>query len=351
MNPSADGQTVAVVVVTYESAGHVGAVLRAADQQLRDGDEIVVVDNASTDASVEVAREASPRARVLEQSANLGFAAGCNAGAAASSAALLLFLNPDAMPAPGCVDALRSAAGARPGWGAWQALVTLPGGHAINTSGGVTHFLGMGWAGDCGEPIEAAPRTLTETAFPSGAALCVRREAWELVGGFDDRYFMYGEDLDLGLRMWLSGRGVGVVPDARVEHDYEFAKGNRKWFFLERNRWWTILSDYPTGLLVVVLPALLCAELALLVVAARDGWLRSKLRAQLAVVGELPQILARRRSVQSTRTLSGGELAERLSAGVDNPYLGGLARARVLVALQRGYWRFAKSLLTMLERP
>ena len=301
------------MVVTYESARHVGALLRTLGEQLREDDEVVVVDNASADGSAGVAREAAPQARVLEEPANVGFAGGCNVGAAASSAPLLLFLNPDAVPAPGCIDALRAAAAAQPGWGAWQALVTMDEGRRINTSGGVTHFLGMGWAGSCGEPIGAAPRGPTEVHFASGAALCVRREAWDRVGGFNTRYFMYVEDLDLGLRMWLSGQpGVGVVPAASVEHDYEFVKGARKWFLLNRNRLWTVLSDYPPGLLLLLLPALLASEAALLVVAARGGWLRAKLRSQAAIVRELPQILVRRREVQARRTVGSAALAKRL---------------------------------------
>ena len=66
---------------------------------------------------------------------------------------------------------------------------------------------------------------------------------------------------------------MGIAPAARVEHDYDFEKGGRKWFLLERNRWWTIVSDYPAALLALLAPALLAAELGLLVVAARGGWL------------------------------------------------------------------------------
>jgi N-acetylglucosaminyl-diphospho-decaprenol L-rhamnosyltransferase len=287
---------------------------------------------------------------VFEQYWNLGFAGACNVGAAASRAPLLLFLNPDAEPAAGCVDALRRAAGERPDWGAWQALVTMHHGREINSSGGVIHFLGMGWADSCGEPAEVAPNGPSEVSFASGAALVVRRDAWERIGGFDERYFMYGEDLDLGLRMWLSGHRVGMVPSARVEHDYEFAKGERKWMLLERNRWWTVLSDYPSGLLVPLLPALLAAEAALLLIAARGGWLRAKLRAQATVARELPEILARRREVQARRIAGAAQVAERLSSGLDNPYLGGAARIRVLAALQRGYWAGVCALLRLAAR-
>ena len=88
---------------------------------------------------------------------------------------------------------------------------------------------------------------------------------------------MYGEDLDLSLRLRLAGWGVGVVPAARVEHDYEFAKGDYKWFHLERNRWWTVLARLSRRRCWrCVAPALLAFELALLAVAARGGWLRAE---------------------------------------------------------------------------
>jgi N-acetylglucosaminyl-diphospho-decaprenol L-rhamnosyltransferase len=203
----------------------------------------------------------------------------------------------------------------------------------------------MGWAGRCGQPLAAGPSQPAEVTFASGAALVVRREAWQQLGGFDRRYFMYGEDLDFGLRLWLSGWRVGVVPAARVEHAYEFAKGGRKWFLLERNRWWTVIGDYPAPLLLLVLPPLLAAEPALLGLAGQGGWLRDKLRAQGAVLRELPRIVARRRKVQAQRRISAGEFARRLTADLDSPYLAGAARLPLLPALQRAYWRLILGVL------
>src|SRR3954452_6473649 len=224
----------ATVVVAYNSEAELPATLAALRVQLEPGDELVVADNASLDDSAAVARAGA--ARVIEMDRNAGFAAGCRAGAEATRAPLLFFCNPDARPEPGALEALRAVAGEQPRWGAWQALVTLPGGREVDTAGGVTHWLGMGWAGRYGEPVtDGAPR---QVFFASGAALVVRREAWEATGGFDPAYFMYGEDLDLALRLRLAGWGVGVIPAARVEHAYEFTKGNYKWFLLERNRWW-----------------------------------------------------------------------------------------------------------------
>jgi N-acetylglucosaminyl-diphospho-decaprenol L-rhamnosyltransferase len=339
------GPALAVVIVAYNNAAQIPETLAQVSNQLRDGDELVVVDNASVDGTGRVVDAATPRVRVLAQAHNCGFAAGCNIGAAATSAPLLFFLNPDARLAPGCVEALRRTACERPSWGAWQALVTMAGGSRINTAGNVTHFLGMGWAGRCGEPLSQAPRHRIEVDFASGAALVVRRQAWRQVRGFDERYFMYGEDLDLALRLWSTGWGVGLEPDARVEHDYGFVKGGRKWFLLERNRWWTVLSDYPAALLVLLLPALLAAEIALVAIAARGGWLRAKLRSQAAVLRELPAILQRRREVQAKRTASPSGFALHLSASLENPFLGGVARVRLVAGLQRAYWSGVRALV------
>src|ERR671932_2272297 len=143
---------VAVVVVCHDSAGDLAATLPALTPQLGPADELVVVDNASRDGTASVARELAPGATVIETGANLGFAGGCHAGAPACTAPLLLFLNPDAVPAPGCIEALAACAERRPGWGAWQALVTMDGGRLVNTAGNEVHFLGFGWAGRCGEP-------------------------------------------------------------------------------------------------------------------------------------------------------------------------------------------------------
>src|SRR4051794_33181304 len=223
----------ATVIVAYDSESELPETLAALRAQIAPGDELVVVDNASSDRSAAVARAAGARVIPLER--NVGFAGGCRAGADATGAPLLFFCNPDAQPAAGALDALRAAAAAEPSWGAWQALVTLPGGREVNTSGGVTHWLGLGWAGEHGRLVSDVDAALREVSFASGAALAVRRDAWEAVGGFDDAYFMYGEDVDLSLRLRLAGWGVGITPAARVEHAYDFAKGSYKWFLLERN--------------------------------------------------------------------------------------------------------------------
>jgi GT2 family glycosyltransferase len=325
----------AVVVVTHDSTPALSTTLGALEPQLREDDELVVVDCGSSDDPAAVL---PPRARFVALGENRGFAGGAVVGAAETSAPLLLFLNPDCVPAPGCLDAIREAPA---GWGAWQALVLLPGGERVNTRGNVVHFLGFGWAGGHDEPVAAVPPAPAEVGFASGAALAVRRAAWDEVGGFEPAFFMYGEDLDVSLRLRLAGWRVGIVPAARVEHDYEFAKGDYKWFHLERNRWWILLGTYPGALLALLAPALLASELALLAVAGRGGWLGAKLRAQWAVLRTLPMALRRRRAIQA-RGSDRARFVAGLSSSLDSPFLPQVA---ALGALQDGYWRLVRGAL------
>ncbi len=330
----------ALVIVAYNCAADLPALADSLSGALRDEDEAVVVDNASSDGTAARARELG--LRVIEAGSNLGFGGGCRLGASATTAPLLFFLNPDARLESGALDVLGAVAEARPDWGAWQPAVMLPDGR-INSAGGVAHYLGLGWAGKCGQPASTLPDTPYEAAFASGAALVIRRDVWEELGGFDDSYFLYGEDLELGLRLWLAGRGVGVEPRARVVHDYEFEKGNGKWFLLERNRWRTLIALYPAPLLALFAPALAMTEAALLLVSARDGWLTAKLRADLSVLFGLRRALRRRATLRPSRRLDAAAFAAVLDSSLDSPYIGGLPRT--LVAAQAAYLKAARLLL------
>jgi GT2 family glycosyltransferase len=287
---------------------------------------------------------------VIRNTANIGFAGAANQGAARASGELLLFLNPDATPAPGMADAIRAPLLDGRGWAAWMGLVTQDDGRLINTSGGVVHFTGVAWAGESGVPVADAPRGPREVAFASGACLAVRREAWDAVGGFAERFFMYHEDVDLSLRLRLAGGSVGIEPSARVDHDYEFAKSAAKWFHLERNRWATIVRCYPGPLLALLAPALLAGEIAIVVAALAGGWDRQKANAAAAAVRMLPALLRERRAIQRSRAISASQFATALTPDLDSSFLGPAARSQVLQLSLRIYWRAVVGALARVGR-
>ena len=326
---------VSVVIVAHDSADALRRTLPALLEELRDDDELIVVDNASSDGSAATVAELAPAARVVANTDNRGFGAAANQGADEARGELLVFLNPDARPAAGFRDGIRRPLEAGYGWAAWQALVTSGGGATVNTNGGVVHFTGLAWAGEIGE---AAPGTLhapRDVGFASGACLAVPRMEWRRLGGFAPGFFMYHEDVELALRIRLAGGRVGAEPSAAVDHDYEFAKGAMKWRMLERNRWATILRTYPGALLAALAPALLATELALLVVAVAGGWGGAKLAAWGDVARAWPRLLRERREVQAGAVIGAGAFAGGLTSSLDSPHLEQARLAQPLLSL---YW-------------
>jgi GT2 family glycosyltransferase len=255
----------------------------------------------------------------------------------------MVLLNPDARVQAGWGQAIRALWGGE--WAAWMGLVTMDGGAAINTSGGVLHFTGLGWAGQAGEPVTAAPSTVADVGFLSGACLAIPRRTWDVAGGFPAEFFMYCEDVDLSLRLRLRGGRLAVDPRAVVVHDYDFDKGLDKWRLLERNRWATIVRTYPTSLLALVLPALVATEAAIWFAAARGGWLRMKARATLEVVRAGPRLLRERHAIQATREVDTATFAAGLTDEPSSLYLGALARHPLVRGSLRLYWRVALALL------
>ncbi len=334
---------ITAIVVTHDHADAIERSLPAVLRELSAGDELLVVDNASSDGTAEAVERIAPAARLIRAGGNGGFAAGCNAGAREAGGELLVFLNPDAVVEPGFGEAIRLGAGR--GWIAWMGLVAMEGGATINTSGGIVHFTGISWSGGVGKPVGAAggPR---EVPFASGACLAIRRADYLSAEGMPEAFFLYMEDVDLSLRLRLAGGRVGVEPAAVVDHDYEFAKGPHKWRMLERNRWATLIRTFPGALLAAIAPALVLTELGLLAVAVAGGWLPQKLRAYGDTARSLRRLLAERREIQSRRAISAVEFAAFLTPDLASPYLGRAATLAPLRAGLRLYWRLVLATLS-----
>jgi hypothetical protein len=334
-------------MVTFNCREAVGRSLPPLVAELREGDELIVLDGASGDGTPDAVRELAPDAILLEPGRNLGFAAGCDEGARHASGELLLLLNPDAVVGPGFRDAIEAPLADGRGWDAWMGLVTAEGGRVINTEGGVVHFTGIAWAGGAGRPREGSthdgpPR---EVGFASGACLAIVRATWERLGGFPPQYFLYHEDVDLSLRVRLRGGRIGFEPRALVDHEYEFDKGPAKWRYMERNRWATIVRTYPGALLALLAPALAATELALLAAALGGGWWRQKLAAWFDVARWLPRLARERRAIAARREIGAAEFADGLVAELDSAYLGRAARIAPLRWALRAYWSVVRALL------
>ena len=217
---------VAVVVVTFRSREHVGrclASVRAAGVA-----EVVVVDNASGDGTADVARAADPTAVVVESPRNLGFGAGNNLGVARCASPLVLFLNPDAELQPGALAALVSALDTPAVGAAGPRTLNADGTPQLSFGPVLTlrsevrqRRLVLGVRERRPEAlaeVDALTRQASEPAWLSASCLLVRREALQAVGGFDEGFFLYEEDVDLGYRIRAAGWRLVHVPSATVLH-------------------------------------------------------------------------------------------------------------------------------------
>jgi GT2 family glycosyltransferase len=336
--------TLSVLIVAWNSREELARTLPALLPELGEGDELIIVDNDSSDGTPDAVMALAPAARIVRTGGNLGFAAGCNEGARYASGDLLVILNPDAAPRPGFGEAIRRPWLEQRGWAAWQALVANGDGKTINSAGNPIHFTGIVWAGGHGCPLADAPPA-GEVAALSGACLAIPRHTWEHLGGFPERFFLYHEDVDVSLRLRLEGGALGIEPGAIVDHDYEFGAREHKWRWLERNRWAFLIRVYPTSLLVLLAPALVLTELALIPASIAAGWGRQKLAAIGEVIRWLPRLLRERRQVQATRNVSAAEFAAWLTPDLDSPFIPAIARSTPARLLLRAYWRAVRFLL------
>lgn len=218
-------------------------------RQTRRDFEVIVVDNSAKGL---VRRSGVAGVRVLESPRNLGFGAAVNRGMEASAAPFLAVLNDDAAAHPRWLEAMLAALERRPDAGMCASQVRLFGEHRLDSAGMLLAGDGVAKQRGHGRPPEDFP-VAEEVLFPSGSAALYRRAMLDAIGGFDESFFLYCEDTDLGLRARWAGWKCLYVPDAVVEHHYSHSAGRAspvKAYFVERNRLFAVVKNFPARMLL-----------------------------------------------------------------------------------------------------
>jgi N-acetylglucosaminyl-diphospho-decaprenol L-rhamnosyltransferase len=235
--------------------------LRAQTERL----DVVVVDNGSTDASVAAARADFPEVTVLELGENLGFGPALNRAVAAHPADGIVLLNSDVECEPGFCEALTSALGEGVEMVAGVLLQEAEP-ELIDSAGVVADHTLMGFDYLHGEPVAAAS-SASDPLGPTGGAALYRRAAWDAVGGFDERIFLYYEDLDLALRIAAGGGRCRLAAGARAVHAYSAGLGAASGAKYARTGWsrgymlrrYGVMHDPALGLRALACEAAICA--------------------------------------------------------------------------------------------
>ena len=273
--------------------------------------QIVLVDNGTRNGAVERVAGRDPVV-VLRPERNLGFAGGCNFGAAEATGEVLAFVNSDAVVSPWALHHLAVAA-LEPGIGIATGSIRL--GHdpdLLNSGGNEVHLLGVGWAGAFGEPASGHAHRRSVTSA-SGAGMALAKATWDRLGGFEERYFAYHEDADLSLRCWQQGLSVLFVPEATVVHHYEFSRNPDKLYLLERNRAIFLLTLYESKTLLLLTPFLLLFEAAVFLTALAGGWGGRKVSGWVWLLRHRRWLRDTRRRFQAVRCVGDADLSHLFS--------------------------------------
>jgi len=298
---------VAVVIVNFDGERLLPECLAALKAQTLAPDEIVVADNGSRDGSLALLRAHHPDVRAVELGRNLGFAGGANRGVAATSAPWVCVLNSDATPAPDWLARLMAAPrDPRRTWALGSVLVSAATGR-IESAGDQYDPAGFAYKLLRDRPLSELPSEPYPVFAAPGAAPVYRRDVFDRLGGYEERFFLYYEDVDLAFRAVLLGYHALLVPGARVVHRLGATTKSRARarFYVARNSLWCAVRCLPeTG------PLRLARRCVLELRTNRPRRLIGvELAGRAAGLAGLPRALRERREIQDARVPGLDELA------------------------------------------
>ncbi len=342
-------------------------------QQFTGQIKIFIVDNETSKESSELIRKLAPEAELILNKTNDGFAKGNNDAmklALEQGFDYIILFNMDTVIDADCVAELVKVAegiipifqtSPRPAGdpllirrgqgevGAVQArLMMYKGEGTINSLGNVTHFLGFGYASGYKQSIENCKLKIENfnICYPSGAAVLFKAEVLKKVGLFDEEFWMYNEDQDLGWRFWLAGYKCVLAPEAVVYHKYEFNRSIKKYYFMDRNRIMAMLKNYHRATLVLISPAFIVMEIGLLFFSATGGWLKEKIEVYKYFFNakNWQYIFQERKRVQKSRLIKDEDIVKMFSGRIWYQEIGD-GRLKIANLFFNAYWQVAKFII------
>lgn len=321
-----------IIIVVFNGRKYLQRCLSSVFGEVGEGDEVIIVDNASTDGSVAFIAERWPDVPAIRNATNRGFAAACNQAAKRATNEILVFLNQDTQVRLGWLDGLRYPFARDTGVGVVTSRILMMDQPEIIQAYGLTvHFSGLTSARGFGEPASAYG-SLGPMGSVSGASFAIRREVWTAVGGFNEDFGMYYEDVDLSWRTIRQGWSCELGPESVVQHEQVWAPSSLVLQYIARNRYYLLLKNFHWLTLMILLPGLACAEGADWICALMrgKGAITTKWRAWRWLGRNYKSIVAARQ-----RAGRGGDLAvlENCTSGLTPKIMGGGKMGRAPIAL------------------
>lgn len=319
---------VTVVIVNWNGKQFLEQCITALMAQTIQPHEIILVDNASTDESVEIVRQ-FPFVRLIEQNSNTGFARANNLAinAASTESKWIALLNPDAFAEPRWLEALLIATENNPAFDMFASkLVNASNPEIMDGAGDAYHISGLVWRMWHRASVTTAPESEREVFSPCAAAALYRHSALREIGGFDEDYFCYVEDVDLGFRLRLAGHRCLYVPQSVAHHVGSGTTGGQHSDFSvyhgHRNLVWTFVKDMPGILFWLLLPLHVLLNLVSIIWFTITGQGIVIWRAKRDAMLGLPKMWRKRQQIQKVRVSSIGEVWRQLDKRIIKSKLG-----------------------------
>jgi GT2 family glycosyltransferase len=318
---------VSIIIVTWNNREHLLSSLLLLSKQIFKNLEIVIVDNGSVDGAIKELDAYSSCCTIICEvlPANLGFAVANNIGAHLAQGEWLAFLNADAFPEPDWLEKLLKAAEENPEYSFFSSRqIQANDPEWLDGAGDAYHLSGLAWRHGYNHPSAEFGHEPKEVFSACAAAALIRREEFLQMGGFDEDYFSYFEDVDLGFRLRLQGRKCLYVPEAIVHHVGSASTGKRSDFSVYygyRNMIWTFVKNMPSPLIWILLPLHIATVLFFMAYLTWRGQGKAIGRAVIDAMRGLPTVLEKRKKIQKGRKISSRDLLRIMSIGLFEPYL------------------------------
>ena len=255
--------------------------------------------------------------------------------------------NDDIILEPNCFNHLTKVIESQDKVAAVQPKILLyPAKDKINSFGNSIHYLGFAF---CNYYRQSDNLGITKPfliPYPSGAACLIKMSALEQIGLFDERLFMYHEDVDLGWRLNLAGYKVLLDPLAVVYHKYNYSKAKYKFYYMDRNRLMVLLENYRVLTILLILPMLLLMEIGIILFSLKNGWFKEKIKGYGWLLSHWPSILSRRLETQfKIRQVKDREIIKLFVATIKFQEIDNLLLKFLINPLMQLYWLIAKRVI------
>lgn len=287
---------ISIIILNFNGKRYMEkCIMSVAAQTYRDF-EVIVVDNASVDGSVEYLESHFPWVRIVRNSENLGFAGGTNSGIKQAQGEYILTLNNDTQIDKRFLECLVGPMQSNKSVGMCASKMLFPDGR-INSTGICISRSGAAWDRGMSEPDEGQYDSPEDVFGPCAGAALYRKRMLDDIGLFDEDFFLYMEDVDLAFRGRLAGWRCAYVPQAKVYHIHGGTAGfgsDLSVYYGNRNVIWYTVKNLPTGILLTSLPWIIVRNLAVVPYYALRGQGRVILKSKIDAVRGLPAILKKR---------------------------------------------------------